>query len=101
MLGRFDPHGLGAEEEDPREAGRGRAVTSSRRCLRLWIAKKQDEMEILPDDSPLEEAEPPPKKHAQSLKQDVHLLLCRRLAALPVRNRGPFWRPLIDFLFGN
>jgi hypothetical protein len=68
----------------------------------LWIAKKQDAMEILPNDSFLEEAGPHQQKEAKSLKQDdIHLMLCRRLANLPDRTKVPFWRRLIDSLIGN
>jgi hypothetical protein len=53
MPGCLDPHCLRAEEKVPGKTGYG-AIILSRRHLRLWIAKKQDAMEILPNDSALD-----------------------------------------------
>ena len=59
-------------------------------------------MEILPNDPPPEATGPPPNKEVESLKQDnVHLMLCRRLADLPERKKALFCRRLIDSLIDN
>lgn len=58
-------------------------------------------MEILPHDIPEEERDAPPRKEYDSPNQDVHLMLCQRLAYFPARNKGPLWRRLFNFLRGE